>query len=97
MLQRLFEEIDFWDDLFGTWRMVLIICLGQIIGGYIGHILGDYWPGGAIAGLPATLLGAGWHYSARQRRNVRHLTFVKLCVVLAVVMFAAGVAKAIIG
>lgn len=97
MKQHLFDEIDFWPDLLGTWRVVLVICASQIIGGLVGHVYGDYWAGGAIAGLPATLLGLGWHYSARQRRVQQYAAITKLYVFLAAAMFAVGLAKCTLG
>ena len=64
------------EDLRNTWRIILLVIVGQLIGILFGFTIElhaepffSLWIGGAFGTLPGFLLGIFWHFSNPERRK----------------------------
>ena len=64
------------EDLRNTWRIILLVIVGQLVGLLIGYVFKIHpelfistWVGATIGTLPGFLLGLIWHFSNQERRK----------------------------
>ena len=86
-----------WQIIKPVWRILVIILIIQIVGGITavsdniyGHIVVDFWFGGAVSTFPGFLIGLVWHkFSVKDlSKDSGVILFVGLiCLILTIAAF----------
>jgi hypothetical protein len=79
VLERLKSPEVFWAELGATWRVLVIVLLAQLAASVVSANLRsdadwshNLWCGGALATLPAVLIGLAWQFATPERRHTNH-------------------------
>ncbi len=83
MLNKLFpnNRLVKAEDLKNTWRIILMVIFGQVIGLLIGLFFSlhadkflSLWIGSAIGTLPGFILGIIWYFKSQKKNNIPYFT-----------------------
>lgn len=83
MLNKLFpnNRLIKAEDLKKTWRIILMVIIGQVIGLLIGLVFSlhadkllSLWIGGAIGTLPGFIVGIIWYFKSQKKNDIPYFT-----------------------